>query len=162
MNVLGLVCVALAGTVLMFFLLNVLSILLICSGKQNAASLPSDPEKCYWTETKRMWKICGKSRVTYPIKDNMVFVNMQVCSGTQSGKALHEKHILSLIPFIPKLILQVAGYWKSRTLQVWLILFWNYLGTKGYALAISHLIFFLWQGHLFKGLAGPLFYVFCF
>lgn len=47
----------------------------------------------------------------------------EVCSGTQSGKALHEKHVLSLIPFIPKLILQVAGYWKSRTLQAFTNIF---------------------------------------
>ncbi|KAI7991081.1 Testis-expressed protein 10 [Camellia lanceoleosa] len=40
-----------------------------------------------------------------------------ICSGTESGKAFHEKHILSLIPFIPKLVLQVAGFWKSRILQ---------------------------------------------
>ncbi|KAI7990847.1 Testis-expressed protein 10 [Camellia lanceoleosa] len=41
----------------------------------------------------------------------------EICSGTESGKAFHEKHILSLIPFIPKLVLQVAGFWKSRILQ---------------------------------------------
>ncbi|XP_028067977.1 uncharacterized protein LOC114270634 isoform X2 [Camellia sinensis] len=41
----------------------------------------------------------------------------EICSGTQSGKAFHEKHILSLIPFIPKLVFQVAGFWKSRILQ---------------------------------------------
>ncbi|KAL7198113.1 hypothetical protein ACSBR2_020602 [Camellia fascicularis] len=41
----------------------------------------------------------------------------EICSGTQSGKAFHEKHLLSLIPFIPKLVLQVAGFWKSRILQ---------------------------------------------
>ncbi|CAL5410752.1 unnamed protein product [Camellia sinensis] len=40
-----------------------------------------------------------------------------ICSGTQSGKAFHEKHILSLIPFIPKLVFQVVGFWKSRILQ---------------------------------------------
>lgn len=74
---------------------------------------------------KQKQKECERSRGAYPIIVTMVFVNMQVCSGTQIGKVLHEKHILSLIPFIPKLVLQVPGYWKSRTLQVWLILVRN-------------------------------------
>ncbi|XP_058205322.1 uncharacterized protein LOC131319180 isoform X2 [Rhododendron vialii] len=47
----------------------------------------------------------------------------EVCSGTQIGKVLHEKHILSLIPFIPKLVLQVPGYWKSCTLQAFTKIF---------------------------------------
>ncbi|XP_057485397.1 uncharacterized protein LOC130771748 [Actinidia eriantha] len=43
-----------------------------------------------------------------------------ICSGRPSGKAFYEKQILSLIPFTPKLVWKVSGYWKSRILQVWL------------------------------------------
>lgn len=38
-------------------------------------------------------------------------------SGTRSGSSLRQKHILSLLPFIPKLISQVDSNWKFRLLQ---------------------------------------------
>ncbi|KAA8518460.1 hypothetical protein F0562_015934 [Nyssa sinensis] len=49
----------------------------------------------------------------------------RICSRTQSGKAFHEKHLLSLIPFIPKLVFQVGSYWKSRILQAFTKVFKN-------------------------------------
>ncbi|XP_057491227.1 uncharacterized protein LOC130776972 isoform X3 [Actinidia eriantha] len=46
-----------------------------------------------------------------------------ICSGRPSGKAFYEKQILSLIPFTPKLVWQVSGYWKSRILQAFTNIF---------------------------------------
>ncbi|PSS30415.1 Testis-expressed sequence 10 protein [Actinidia chinensis var. chinensis] len=46
-----------------------------------------------------------------------------ICSGRPSGKAFYEKQILSLIPFTPKLLWQVSGYWKSRILQAFTNIF---------------------------------------
>ncbi|KAH7554167.1 hypothetical protein JRO89_XS12G0124800 [Xanthoceras sorbifolium] len=43
--------------------------------------------------------------------------DLKICSDTRSGKAVWEKHVLSLLPFIPKLIQQVSSDWKSRILQ---------------------------------------------
>ncbi|KAF9690196.1 hypothetical protein SADUNF_Sadunf01G0170500 [Salix dunnii] len=39
------------------------------------------------------------------------------CSNVRSGKAVREKQISTLIPFIPKLVSQVIGNWKNRLLQ---------------------------------------------
>ncbi|KAM1348580.1 hypothetical protein ACFX2F_002750 [Malus domestica] len=41
----------------------------------------------------------------------------KVCNDTLSGKAVWEKHLISLLPFVPKLVSQVAVDWKSRLLQ---------------------------------------------
>ncbi|KAJ9549970.1 hypothetical protein OSB04_022513, partial [Centaurea solstitialis] len=41
----------------------------------------------------------------------------KVCSTLHSGKAFFQKHSLPLIPFIPKLIMQVDDTWKSHILQ---------------------------------------------
>ncbi|XP_024993388.1 uncharacterized protein LOC112527160 isoform X1 [Cynara cardunculus var. scolymus] len=41
----------------------------------------------------------------------------KVCSTVLSGKAFFQKHSLPLIPFIPKLIMQVDDTWKSHILQ---------------------------------------------
>ncbi|KAG2683092.1 hypothetical protein I3760_10G016800 [Carya illinoinensis] len=41
----------------------------------------------------------------------------KICSGTRFGKAVWEKHFLSLLPFFPKLLLQVVSNWRSRLLQ---------------------------------------------
>lgn len=41
----------------------------------------------------------------------------KICSDTRSGKAIQEKHLISLLPFVPKLVSQVANDWKSRLLQ---------------------------------------------
>ncbi|KDO70605.1 hypothetical protein CISIN_1g002703mg [Citrus sinensis] len=45
------------------------------------------------------------------------------CSDSRSGKAVWEKHILLLLPFIPKLVLQVASDWKSCLLQAFTKIF---------------------------------------
>ncbi|KAJ0088119.1 hypothetical protein Patl1_32722 [Pistacia atlantica] len=39
------------------------------------------------------------------------------CSDSRSGKAVWEKHLLLLLPFLPKLLLQVTSDWKYRLLQ---------------------------------------------
>ncbi|KAH9737957.1 Ipi1 N domain-containing protein [Citrus sinensis] len=44
-------------------------------------------------------------------------------SDSRSGKAVWEKHILLLLPFIPKLVLQVASDWKSCLLQAFTKIF---------------------------------------
>ncbi|KAF8399349.1 hypothetical protein HHK36_015214 [Tetracentron sinense] len=41
----------------------------------------------------------------------------KICSNTRSSKALREKHLVSLLPFIPRLVSQVASNWKYRLLQ---------------------------------------------
>ncbi|CAN6687257.1 unnamed protein product [Malus baccata var. baccata] len=41
----------------------------------------------------------------------------KVCNDMLSGKAVWEKHLISLLPFVPKLVSQVAVDWKSRLLQ---------------------------------------------
>ncbi|PRQ44133.1 putative pre-rRNA-processing protein IPI1/Testis-expressed sequence 10 protein [Rosa chinensis] len=41
----------------------------------------------------------------------------KICSDRRSGKAIQEKHLISLLPFVPKLVSQVANDWKSRLLQ---------------------------------------------
>ncbi|XP_068315028.1 uncharacterized protein [Pyrus communis] len=41
----------------------------------------------------------------------------KVCNDTLCGKAVWEKHLISLLPFVPKLVSQVAVAWKSRLLQ---------------------------------------------
>ncbi|KAJ9546961.1 hypothetical protein OSB04_019504 [Centaurea solstitialis] len=46
---------------------------------------------------------------------------MRVCSTLHSSKAFFQKHSLPLIPFIPKLIIQVDDTWKLHILQVFLI-----------------------------------------
>ncbi|KAH9737955.1 Ipi1 N domain-containing protein [Citrus sinensis] len=47
----------------------------------------------------------------------------KTCSDSRSGKAVWEKHILLLLPFIPKLVLQVASDWKSCLLQAFTKIF---------------------------------------
>ncbi|KAJ0027211.1 hypothetical protein Pint_36174 [Pistacia integerrima] len=39
------------------------------------------------------------------------------CSDSRSGKAVWEKHLLLLLPFLPKLLLPVTSDWKYRLLQ---------------------------------------------
>ncbi|KAF3969199.1 hypothetical protein CMV_006986 [Castanea mollissima] len=41
----------------------------------------------------------------------------KIYSGTRSGKVVWEKHLLSLLPFFPKLVSQVPSNWRSRLLQ---------------------------------------------
>ncbi|KAK0587618.1 hypothetical protein LWI29_025899 [Acer saccharum] len=47
----------------------------------------------------------------------------KICSDTRSGKAVWGKHVLSLLPFIPKLVQQVASDWKFRLLQAFTMTF---------------------------------------
>ncbi|KAK1562182.1 hypothetical protein Q3G72_007583 [Acer saccharum] len=47
----------------------------------------------------------------------------KICSDTRSGKAVWGKHVLSLLPFIPKLVRQVASDWKFRLLQAFTMTF---------------------------------------
>ncbi|KAJ4961285.1 hypothetical protein NE237_021195 [Protea cynaroides] len=49
----------------------------------------------------------------------------QNCGNIRSSKALREKHLVSLLQFIPKLVSQIAGDWKSRLLQAFTIAFKN-------------------------------------
>ncbi|GLT68689.1 hypothetical protein SLA2020_408980 [Shorea laevis] len=41
----------------------------------------------------------------------------KICSDTISGRAIWEKHLPSLLPFIPELVLEVAGDWQPRLLE---------------------------------------------
>ncbi|KAF3442742.1 hypothetical protein FNV43_RR16659 [Rhamnella rubrinervis] len=41
----------------------------------------------------------------------------KICRGTRSGKTVKEKHLLLILPFIPKLVSKVPTEWKSRLLQ---------------------------------------------
>lgn len=41
----------------------------------------------------------------------------ETCSDTVHGKATWEKHLPSLLSFIPKLVLEVAGHWQIRLLE---------------------------------------------
>lgn len=52
----------------------------------------------------------GFYSISYPIIK--IFVQMQ------SGKIVHEKDLVPLIPYIPKLVMQISGSWRPRILQV--------------------------------------------
>ncbi|KAK1389700.1 testis-expressed protein 10-like [Heracleum sosnowskyi] len=41
----------------------------------------------------------------------------KICGSLQVGKVFHEKHSVSLVAYIPKLLKQVSGSWRSRILQ---------------------------------------------
>ncbi|KAI4300557.1 hypothetical protein L6164_033924 [Bauhinia variegata] len=41
----------------------------------------------------------------------------KICRPAQSGNAALEKYLVQLLPFIPKLVSHVAGYWKYHLLQ---------------------------------------------
>ncbi|KAL1557101.1 hypothetical protein AAHA92_12629 [Salvia divinorum] len=43
----------------------------------------------------------------------------------QSGKVVHEKDLVPLIPYIPKLVMQISGSWRSRILQAFTEVFKN-------------------------------------
>ncbi|XP_020553763.1 uncharacterized protein LOC105173986 isoform X2 [Sesamum indicum] len=45
------------------------------------------------------------------------FVEGSLSIKIQSGKVFHEKHLLPVIPYIPKLTMQISGDWRSRILQ---------------------------------------------
>ncbi|WOH06224.1 hypothetical protein DCAR_0625647 [Daucus carota subsp. sativus] len=41
----------------------------------------------------------------------------KICGSLQLGKVFHDKHSVSLVAYIPKLLKQVSGSWRSRILQ---------------------------------------------
>ncbi|KAB1205900.1 Testis-expressed sequence 10 protein [Morella rubra] len=47
----------------------------------------------------------------------------KICSGTRFGRAIWETNMLSLLPFLPKLISQVARNWSFRLLQAFTKIF---------------------------------------
>ncbi|XVF76107.1 hypothetical protein PTKIN_Ptkin13bG0239200 [Pterospermum kingtungense] len=47
----------------------------------------------------------------------------KICSSTRSGKATWEKHVPSLLPFIPKLASEVTTGWRSRLLEAFTLTF---------------------------------------
>lgn len=44
---------------------------------------------------------------------NRMPTTLQICNGREAGKVHHEKHLVPLVAFTPKLIMQVSGTWKS-------------------------------------------------
>ncbi|KAL0374783.1 UNVERIFIED_CONTAM: hypothetical protein Sradi_3394000 [Sesamum radiatum] len=53
------------------------------------------------------------------------FVESSLSTKIQSGKVFHEKHVLPLIPYIPKLTMQISVDWSSRILQAFTEVFKN-------------------------------------
>ncbi|KAL9153628.1 hypothetical protein ABFS82_10G061900 [Erythranthe guttata] len=53
------------------------------------------------------------------------FIESSLYTKAQSGKVFQEKHLLPLIPYIPKLITQISGDWRSRILQAFTEVFRN-------------------------------------
>lgn len=49
----------------------------------------------------------------------------KICNGREAVKVHHEKHLIPLVAFIPKLIMQVSVAWKSRILQTFTSVFQN-------------------------------------
>ncbi|XP_060196534.1 uncharacterized protein LOC132625915 isoform X2 [Lycium barbarum] len=47
----------------------------------------------------------------------------KIYNGREAGKVHHEKHLIPLVAFIPKLIMQVSVAWKSRILQAFTTVF---------------------------------------
>lgn len=72
------------------------------------------------------WK--GASYMSVPYKSFiclhlfLYFYFLQIRSEVRSGRAIREKQIVALVHFVPKLVTQVKDNWKSRLLQVWLVL----------------------------------------
>ncbi|KAG8376816.1 hypothetical protein BUALT_Bualt09G0103200 [Buddleja alternifolia] len=55
----------------------------------------------------------------------MEFIESSLSTKIQSGKVFHEKPLLPLIPYIPKLTMQISNDWRSRVLQAFTELFRN-------------------------------------
>ncbi|KAK6147658.1 hypothetical protein DH2020_018570 [Rehmannia glutinosa] len=53
------------------------------------------------------------------------FIENSLATKVQSGKMFHEKHLLPLIPYIPKLATQISGDWRSRILKAFTEVFKN-------------------------------------
>ncbi|KAK6147324.1 hypothetical protein DH2020_018236 [Rehmannia glutinosa] len=53
------------------------------------------------------------------------FIENSLATKVQSGKMFHEKHLLPLIPYIPKLTTQISGDWRSRILKAFTEVFKN-------------------------------------
>ncbi|KAK4371770.1 hypothetical protein RND71_007154 [Anisodus tanguticus] len=49
----------------------------------------------------------------------------KIFNGKEAGKVHHEKHLIPLVAFIPKIIMQVSDAWKSRILQAFTTVFQN-------------------------------------
>lgn len=67
----------------------------------------------------------------------------------QSGKVVHEKDLLPIIPYIPKLVMQLSGSWRPRMLQVLLF--------RVYIQLFMHAIFFISSGLLPLTFSLPLY-----
>ncbi|CAN4089629.1 unnamed protein product [Withania somnifera] len=59
----------------------------------------------------------------------------KICNGREAGKVHHEKHLIPLVAFIPKLIMQVSVAWKSRILQAFTTVFQNCIPESSMKLA---------------------------
>ncbi|KAK6145745.1 hypothetical protein DH2020_022565 [Rehmannia glutinosa] len=53
------------------------------------------------------------------------FIENSLATKVQSGKMFHEKHLLPLIPYIPKLTTHISGDWRSRILKAFTEVFKN-------------------------------------
>ncbi|XP_057778332.1 uncharacterized protein LOC130997076 isoform X2 [Salvia miltiorrhiza] len=53
------------------------------------------------------------------------FIESSLATKMQLGKVVHEKDLLPLIPYIPKLVMQISGSWRSRILQAFTEVFKN-------------------------------------
>ncbi|KAK6147635.1 hypothetical protein DH2020_018547 [Rehmannia glutinosa] len=53
------------------------------------------------------------------------FIENSLATKVQSGKMFHEKHLLPLIPYIPKLATLISGDWRSRILKAFTEVFKN-------------------------------------
>ncbi|KAL6575086.1 hypothetical protein OROMI_012371 [Orobanche minor] len=53
------------------------------------------------------------------------FIETSLVTKVQSGKVFHEKHLIPLMQYIPKLILQISGDWRSHILMAFTEVFKN-------------------------------------
>ncbi|XP_020535669.1 testis-expressed protein 10 isoform X2 [Jatropha curcas] len=65
---------------------------------------------------------------------------IKIRNDSRSGRAFREKQILALVPFIPKLVAQVIGDWKSRLLQAFTKTFLDYNPESSVKLACLYAI----------------------
>ncbi|XP_041997501.1 uncharacterized protein LOC121747513 [Salvia splendens] len=53
------------------------------------------------------------------------FIESSMATKMQLGKIVHEKDLVPLIPYIPKLVMQISGSWRPRILQAFTEVFKN-------------------------------------
>ncbi|KAL8517666.1 hypothetical protein ACS0TY_015778 [Phlomoides rotata] len=53
------------------------------------------------------------------------FIESSLATKIQSGKVFHERHLLPMIPYTPKLVMQISGSWRSRILEAFTVVFKN-------------------------------------